>query len=112
MLEAIHSRGATEWTNTSHDKRAAHLNYLLEGLEHKDVEIRYYSCKRILYLVQGMSGSLSYRSSIILILYRDLWRNSIYRRANTLDDRELQDAMGHQRHWDYYDCYKAFKFKA
>lgn len=57
-LFGSHSLKVTEWTQTPSEKRIAHLNYLLEGLEHKDIEVRYYSCKRILYLVQGIDDFL------------------------------------------------------
>jgi len=42
-----------EWTKAPLQKRRAHVELLLESLEHKDVEIRFTNARRLLYILQG-----------------------------------------------------------
>ncbi|KAH9981843.1 hypothetical protein BJV74DRAFT_853259 [Russula compacta] len=42
-----------EWTKSPLQKRRAHVELLLESLEHKDVEIRFTNARRLLYTLQG-----------------------------------------------------------
>ncbi|KAI9508666.1 hypothetical protein F5148DRAFT_1352615 [Russula earlei] len=42
-----------EWTKSPLQKRRAHVELLLESLEHKDVEIRFTNARRLLYILQG-----------------------------------------------------------
>ncbi|KAH9062231.1 hypothetical protein EDB87DRAFT_1608017 [Lactarius vividus] len=42
-----------EWTKSPPSKRRAHVELLLESLEHKDVEIRFTNARRLLYILQG-----------------------------------------------------------
>ena len=42
-----------EWTKSPPQKRRAHVELLLESLEHKDVEIRFTNARRLLYTLQG-----------------------------------------------------------
>ncbi|KAI0306907.1 N1221-domain-containing protein [Multifurca ochricompacta] len=42
-----------EWTKCPLPKRRAHVELLLESLEHKDVEIRFTNARRLLYILQG-----------------------------------------------------------
>ncbi|KAJ3840755.1 hypothetical protein F5878DRAFT_52130 [Lentinula raphanica] len=42
-----------EWTTSTLEKRKSHIEYLLEGLEHKDAVIRFTNSRRLFYIVQG-----------------------------------------------------------
>ena len=44
----------TEWTKSQPQRRRAHVQLLLESLEHKDVEIRFTNARRLLYILQGL----------------------------------------------------------
>jgi len=44
----------TEWTKSQPQRRRAHVELLLESLEHKDVEIRFTNARRLLYILQGL----------------------------------------------------------
>ncbi|KAG8927730.1 Factor arrest protein 11 [Tulasnella sp. 419] len=44
-----------EWTKAPISKRKAHVEVLLENLEHKDTETRYINARRLLYVLQGKS---------------------------------------------------------
>lgn len=44
----------TEWTKSQPQRRRAHVELLLESLEHKDVEIRFTNARRLLYILQGV----------------------------------------------------------
>ncbi|KAJ3788830.1 hypothetical protein GGU10DRAFT_345110 [Lentinula aff. detonsa] len=48
-----------EWTKISPEKRRSHVEYLLEGLEHKDVLIRFTNSRRLFYVVQGTFAETS-----------------------------------------------------
>ncbi|KIK65551.1 hypothetical protein GYMLUDRAFT_39024 [Collybiopsis luxurians FD-317 M1] len=42
-----------EWTKSSLEKRRSHVEFLLEGLEHKDALVRFTNSRRLFYIVQG-----------------------------------------------------------
>ncbi|KAA1466295.1 hypothetical protein DENSPDRAFT_831103 [Dentipellis sp. KUC8613] len=42
-----------EWINSSFERRKAHVELLLESLEHKDAVIRFANARRLLYVLQG-----------------------------------------------------------
>ena len=42
-----------EWIRSSYDKRKAHVELLLEGLEHKDAITRFTNARRLFYVLQG-----------------------------------------------------------
>ncbi|KAE9406015.1 hypothetical protein BT96DRAFT_852276 [Gymnopus androsaceus JB14] len=42
-----------EWIKSSLEKRRSHVEYLLEGLEHKDALVRFTNARRLFYIVQG-----------------------------------------------------------
>ena len=42
-----------EWIKASYGKRLAHVNILLESLEHKDAVVRFTNARRLFYVVQG-----------------------------------------------------------
>jgi hypothetical protein len=42
-----------EWTKASLAKRRAHVEYLLESLEHRDSDIRFTNARRLFYVLQG-----------------------------------------------------------
>lgn len=41
------------WTKSPAEKRRAHVEALLENLEHRDTESRFTSARRLLYILQG-----------------------------------------------------------
>lgn len=45
--------GASEWTTSPVSERRAHVERLLEQLEHRDVEKRFTAARRLLYVLQG-----------------------------------------------------------
>ncbi|KAF8204897.1 hypothetical protein BJ912DRAFT_1018161 [Pholiota molesta] len=45
-----------EWTKASLAKRRAHVEYLLESLEHRDSDIRFTNARRLFYVLQGTFG--------------------------------------------------------
>ncbi|KDR83412.1 hypothetical protein GALMADRAFT_235517 [Galerina marginata CBS 339.88] len=45
-----------EWTKAPLSKRRAHVEYLLESLEHRDTEIRFMNARRLFYVLQGTFG--------------------------------------------------------
>ncbi|KJA24554.1 hypothetical protein HYPSUDRAFT_136073 [Hypholoma sublateritium FD-334 SS-4] len=47
---------AGEWTKSSISKRRAHVDYLLESLEHRDTEVRFTNARRLFYVLQGTFG--------------------------------------------------------
>ncbi|KAF5393764.1 hypothetical protein D9757_000267 [Collybiopsis confluens] len=48
-----------EWIKSSLEKRRSHVEYLLEGLEHKDALVRFTNSRRLFYIVQGIKDSPS-----------------------------------------------------
>lgn len=45
-----------EWIKSSLAQRKAHIEFLLESLEHRDAEIRFTNARRLLYVLQGRIG--------------------------------------------------------
>jgi hypothetical protein len=45
---------STEWTKSSVADRKAHVELLLESLEHRDAEKRFVNARRLLYILQGV----------------------------------------------------------
>ncbi|KAJ2933682.1 hypothetical protein H1R20_g3398, partial [Candolleomyces eurysporus] len=43
----------SEWTKASLSQRRTHIEFLLESLEHRDVEIRFTNARRLFYVLQG-----------------------------------------------------------
>ena len=43
-----------EWIESTIGQRKAHVERLLEGLEHRDAEFRFTNARRLLYVLQGM----------------------------------------------------------
>ncbi len=50
----------TEWIESSFAQRKAHVELLLEGLEHRDAEFRFTNARRLLYILQGAFLFASY----------------------------------------------------
>jgi len=46
-----------DWTTAPVAKRKAYVDFLLEGLEHRDVEIRFTNARRLFYVLQGQCPS-------------------------------------------------------
>ena len=44
----------TEWIKSTPSQRRAHVELILEGIEHRDAEIRFMNARRLLYILQGM----------------------------------------------------------
>lgn len=42
-----------EWTKCDLSERIAHVQLLLESLEHRDAEIRFTTARRLFYILQG-----------------------------------------------------------
>ena len=42
-----------EWTKATLAQRKSHVERLLEGLEHRDAEIRFTNARRLFYILQG-----------------------------------------------------------
>lgn len=41
------------WIDSTFQQRKAHVERLLEGLEHRDAEFRFTNARRLLYVLQG-----------------------------------------------------------
>ncbi|KAI0776115.1 N1221-domain-containing protein [Trametes elegans] len=52
-----------EWTQSSFAQRKAHVEVLLESLEHRDAEIRFTNARRVFYILQGGQRSSHSRCS-------------------------------------------------
>ncbi|KAJ7591322.1 hypothetical protein C8J56DRAFT_1136597 [Mycena floridula] len=52
-LKAWKGSFSDEWTKAPLPKRRAHVEFLLEGLEHRDAVIRFTNARRLFYIVQG-----------------------------------------------------------
>ncbi|KAF9055024.1 N1221-domain-containing protein [Hymenopellis radicata] len=52
-LKAWQGSFTQEWTKTPIPQRRAHVEMLLEGLEHRDAVIRFTNARRLFYIVQG-----------------------------------------------------------
>lgn len=50
-----------EWLKSESQKRKAHVEVLLESLEHRDAEVRFTNARRLFYILQGWL--LSFRCS-------------------------------------------------
>jgi len=48
-LHAYH----VDWTKASFSQRKAHVEVLLESLEHRDAVIRFTNARRLFYILQG-----------------------------------------------------------
>ena len=53
ICQTANSPSLLEWTKASFSQRKAHVDLLLESLEHRDPEIRFTNARRLLYLLQG-----------------------------------------------------------
>jgi hypothetical protein len=53
-----------EWIKSSPAQRKAHVEVLLESLEHRDAEIRFTNARRLLYILQGALYHASIRRCI------------------------------------------------
>ena len=51
------SKFIPEWTSSPLSQRKAHVEVLIEGLEHRDAEIRFTNARRLLYVLQGLCAS-------------------------------------------------------
>ncbi|KAL0949895.1 hypothetical protein HGRIS_009925 [Hohenbuehelia grisea] len=52
-LKAWDGSFAGEWTKATHAQRKAHVDILLESLEHRDAEVRFTNARRLFYVLQG-----------------------------------------------------------
>ncbi|KIY73791.1 N1221-domain-containing protein [Cylindrobasidium torrendii FP15055 ss-10] len=52
-LRAWQGSFSGEWTRASAQQRKAHVDLLLEGLEHRDAVIRFTNARRLFYIIQG-----------------------------------------------------------
>ncbi|KAF8076110.1 hypothetical protein FPV67DRAFT_1470388 [Lyophyllum atratum] len=52
-LKAWEGSFISEWTKASVSQRKAHIELLLESLEHRDAEIRFTNARRLFYVLQG-----------------------------------------------------------
>ncbi|KAG5654067.1 hypothetical protein H0H81_007793 [Sphagnurus paluster] len=52
-LKAWEGSFASEWTKSPVSRRRAHVELLLESLEHRDAEIRFTNARRLFYVLQG-----------------------------------------------------------
>jgi 5-carboxymethyl-2-hydroxymuconate isomerase len=52
-LKQANSRDA-EWIQSDFQKRKAHVEVLLESLEHRDAEVRFTNARRLFYILQGI----------------------------------------------------------
>ncbi|KAH8105930.1 N1221-domain-containing protein [Cristinia sonorae] len=52
-LTAWKEGGFPKWLDSTFAQRKAHVEVLLEGLEHRDAEFRFTSARRLLYVLQG-----------------------------------------------------------
>ncbi|CDO71308.1 hypothetical protein BN946_scf184908.g65 [Trametes cinnabarina] len=52
-LKAWEGSFSGEWTTSSFAQRKAHVDILLESLEHRDAEIRFTNARRLFYVLQG-----------------------------------------------------------
>src|SRR5260370_39709956 len=88
----------TEWTKSQPQRRRAHVELLLESLEHKDVEIRFTNARRLLYILQGLVDcAFPAGTSFIITRDRHIRRNHVTGAPITLDLRKLQG--GARREW-------------
>ena len=46
-------KNTTEWVKSTFAQRKAHVEILLESLEHRDAEIRFTNARRLFYILQG-----------------------------------------------------------
>lgn len=57
MIAALHGLNLTassaEWIESDFARRKAHVERLLEGLEHRDAEFRFTNARRLFYILQG-----------------------------------------------------------
>lgn len=79
-----------EWTTSQPQRRRAHVELLLESLEHKDVEIRFTNARRLLYILQG-------------------WLTAHSQQAHHLQSRMTgtfaeTTSPEHQLHWIFENC--------
>lgn len=47
------TESAAGWIDSTFSQRKAHVERLLEGLEHRDAEFRFTNARRLLYVLQG-----------------------------------------------------------
>ena len=80
-----------DWIKSSSSQRRAHVELILEGLEHRDAEIRFINARRLLYILQGISSHLFLSALSVLKLTRYLCGDYISRTSTTLDHRKLQN---------------------
>lgn len=79
-----------EWTKAPLSQRKAHIELLLESLEHRDAEIRFTNARRLFYVLQGI---WSCRLSMLIPIGqsdRYFCGNCISGTSTALDIRELQ----------------------
>ena len=50
-----HAHIFADWATASISGKKAHIEFLLESLEHRDAEIRFTNARRLLYILQGPS---------------------------------------------------------
>ena len=79
----------TEWTKSQPQRRRAHVELLLESLEHKDVEIRFTNARRLLYILQGL----------VNCTFPGTFNNS--RVTGTFAETTSPE---HQLHWIFENC--------
>ncbi|KAI5125053.1 hypothetical protein M0805_007476 [Coniferiporia weirii] len=58
-LKAWEGSFPEEWIKSPYEKRKAHVNLLLESLEHKDAVIRFTNARRLFYVLQGTFAETS-----------------------------------------------------
>lgn len=75
---------AGEWTKSSISKRRAHVDYLLESLEHRDTEIRFTNARRLFYVLQGNPFRL-HVGSLLKPRVRDICGDCVAGTSITLD---------------------------
>ncbi|OBZ70163.1 Striatin-interacting protein 1 [Grifola frondosa] len=60
-----------EWIKSSFAQRKAHVEVLLESLEHRDAEIRFTNARRLLYVLQGTFAETTSREHQLLWIFEN-----------------------------------------
>lgn len=86
-----YSDSEIEWIKSSYEKRKAHVQLLLESLEHKDGVIRFTNARRLFYVTQGTYSSWVW------------FRNHLYQSFHLGTFAETSSPE-HQLHWVIENC--------
>ena len=85
-----------EWIRSDFQKRKAHVEVLLESLEHRDAEIRFTNARRLFYILQGEYKAMLAPSPLTVPLHKEHSRRLRPQNTNCIGSLKIAKSSDRQ----------------